>query len=194
MPTLLPRAMLLSALSVLAAPMLASAAALQGSLTQRHGAQNGLFGYLFANFYSNNEQVFFQLSDGDDPLSYSPINNNKPVLRSTVGAKAVRDPYIAWNPIEDQYWLLGNNQSLVALGIDKGGDFNKAFYANYSGAVLFKGLDNTLTNWDAPCLIDFAGHDSLHVFAPEAIWDTDKNAFLVSAATIGISSRLLMEA
>lgn len=45
------------------------------------------FGYLSANFYKNDEQVFFQLSDGDDPLSFSPVNNNKPVLVNDQGSK-----------------------------------------------------------------------------------------------------------
>lgn len=176
----------------------------------RQIADTELFGYLFANFYKNNEQVFFQLSDGDDPLSYSPTNNNKPVLVSDVGSKTARDPFIAYDPTQDKYWLLANNQvrrsrsrgyssaslagrltrtsrplvptraqSLIALGIANGGDFNKAYYANYSGAVLFTGLDNTLTNWSCPQLIDFAGPDSLHVFAPEAIWDYEKSQFLL---------------
>ncbi|CAO1634669.1 unnamed protein product [Sympodiomycopsis kandeliae] len=155
------------------------AAPSKGTRANGHVSHNNHFGYLFANFYRNNEQVFFQLSDGNDPLSFSPLNNNKPVVVNDEGSKAIRDPFIAYNPLKDKYWLIGNNQSLIALGIDKGGDFGLAYNQGYNGIVVSEALDNTLTQWGKTELQEVAGEESLHVFAPEAIWDPKREAFLL---------------
>lgn len=46
-----------------------------------------LYAYLFSHFTTTDEQVYWHLSDGDDPLNFSPLYHAKPILRSNIGAK-----------------------------------------------------------------------------------------------------------
>lgn len=44
----------------------------------------------FTHFTSTDEQVYWHLSDGDDPLNFSPLNHAKPILRNNLGSKVSR--------------------------------------------------------------------------------------------------------
>lgn len=41
----------------------------------------------FTHFTSTDEQVYWHLSDGDDPLNFSPLNHAKPILKNNLGSK-----------------------------------------------------------------------------------------------------------
>lgn len=56
------------------------------------------FGYLLVHFVEDSEahaeQVFFSLSEGDDPLRWHRLNDGAPVLGWTRGTTGVRDPFV----------------------------------------------------------------------------------------------------
>jgi len=65
----------------------------------RHGRE--YVGYLYAHVKRESaagEQIYFALSDGNDPLHFHDLNGGKPVLYSTVGECGVRDPHIVRSP------------------------------------------------------------------------------------------------
>ena len=58
-------------------------------------------GYLYVHFKresADGEQLYFALSDGDDPLHFDELNGGQPVLYSVLGERAVRDPHIVRSP------------------------------------------------------------------------------------------------
>lgn len=60
-------------------------------------------GYLFVYFTDDEgqgggEEIYFSLSQGNDPLHWRELNGGKPFLTSKLGEKGVRDPYIIRSP------------------------------------------------------------------------------------------------
>jgi hypothetical protein len=76
-------------------------------------AQPQYAGYLFTYFTgegtANGEQVYFALSQGNDPLSGRELNGGAPVLTSTLGTTGVRDPFIIRSPAGDRFYLIATD-------------------------------------------------------------------------------------
>lgn len=65
-----------------------------------------MYGYLYAHFKRESvdgEQIYFALSDGNDPLHFDDLNGGKPVLYSTSGECGVRDPHILLPVTTEEY-------------------------------------------------------------------------------------------
>src|SRR4051795_3534322 len=69
-------------------------------------------GYLFAYFTgegtADGEQVYFGLSQGNDPLRWQQPGGG-PALRSDVGTKGVRDPFVIRSPRGDKFFLIATD-------------------------------------------------------------------------------------
>lgn len=57
-------------------------------------ADNSLTGYLGAFFLGDEPDVYFYLSEGNDPVSFTALNEGSPILVPTLGTGGVRDPAI----------------------------------------------------------------------------------------------------
>lgn len=57
-------------------------------------ADTSLTGYLGAFFLGDEPDVYFYLSEGNDPVSFTALNGGSPILVPTVGTGGVRDPAI----------------------------------------------------------------------------------------------------
>ncbi len=71
-----------------------------------------LAGYLGAFFRGDEPYVYFDLSNGNDALSYLPLNDGSPILKPTLGTGGVRDPNIvAGGGLEasSKWYLLGTD-------------------------------------------------------------------------------------
>ncbi len=65
------------------------------------------FAYFAGEGYSDGEQIYFASSQ--DGLNWDDLNNNKPVLTSTLGEKGVRDPFIIRSPEGDKFYLIATD-------------------------------------------------------------------------------------
>lgn len=63
-------------------------------------------GYLISTFSDKNPTVQWYLSKGNDPGSYSFLNRGQPILKSTVGTKAVRDVFLATNAGRNEWYII----------------------------------------------------------------------------------------
>jgi hypothetical protein len=72
-------------------------------------------GYLISTFTDKNPTVQWYLSRGNDPGTYSFLNQGKPILQSTVGTKAVRDVFLATNSERNQWFMIGTGKMNDAL-------------------------------------------------------------------------------
>ena len=65
------------------------------------------FAYFAGEGYSDGEQIYFASSH--DGMNWDDLNNNNPVLTSTLGEKGVRDPFIIRSPEGDKFYLIATD-------------------------------------------------------------------------------------
>ena len=130
--------------------------------------------YLFVHFTvesQGGEQVFFSVSR--DGLHFQDLNNGKPVLVSRLGDQGVRDPFIVQHPVTKKFHLIATD-----LCIDRRqNDWYNAVHAG-SRDIIFWDSDD-LIHWSEPRAITLAPEGAGCAWAPEAIYDEEKQAFLI---------------
>lgn len=71
-------------------------------------ADSSLVGYLGVFFLGDEPSVYFYLSNGNNALSFTALNDGSPILVPTLGTKGVRDPSI----------IKGQNGTWYIIGTD----------------------------------------------------------------------------
>lgn len=136
--------------------------------------------YLFAHFAGNesspdHEQIYFSVST--DGTTWKTLNGGSPVLTSGVGEKGVRDPYILRGE-DGKFYVIATDLSIYYLGISQGS--NKWGYSQTNGSksiVVWESDD--LINWSEASLVKVAKDNAGCTWAPEAVYDADKGAYMV---------------
>ena len=150
--------------------------------------------YLFVHFTgteddASHEQICFSVSK--DGREWSILNGGKAVLESSVGEGGVRDPYIVRSPVNGKFYLTATDLSIYNRkqnGVDEktaweqcrnAKDDNPAPGSRYM--VVWESED--LVSWSEPWLAEAAPEGAGCYWAPECIWDPEKNAFMVFGAS-----------
>lgn len=135
---------------------------------------NQLGGYFFVHFtgeYSaDGEQVYFSLSK--DGLHWEDLNNGEVVLRSELGEKGVRDPFIVRSPKEDKFYLIATD-----LRIASGMTWEEAKTVGSRDIIVWESKD--LVSWSEPWSVTVGIPMAGCVWAPEAIYDEQEDNFFV---------------
>lgn len=123
-------------------------------------------GYLFVYFTDDEgqgggEEIYFSLSQGNDPLHWRELNGGKPILVSQLGEKGVRDPFLIRSPQGDKFFLLGTD--LKAHG---GGDWHRAVNEGSRSILVWESHD--LIHWSEQRRVEIAPPDAGCAWAPEA--------------------------
>ncbi|WP_460573112.1 glycoside hydrolase family 43 protein [Humibacter soli] len=133
------------------------------------------FGYLAVHFVEttepDGEQIYFTLSDGDDPRRWTRLNRGRPVLRSTAGTCGVRDPHIVRSPIDGSFFLLATDMNARRDG------WESATRTGSRAIEIWHSDD--LVEWSEQHHVVVAPMEAGMAWAPEAIWDPEKASFLV---------------
>ncbi|MFG1625391.1 glycoside hydrolase family 43 protein [Kribbella sp. NPDC049227] len=132
-------------------------------------------GYLYAHFKRESvdgEQIYFALSDGNDPLHFADLNGGKPVLYSALGEGGVRDPHIVRSPEGDRFYLIATDLRLYASL-----DWDRHQRRGSRSIMLWESPD--LVNWGDGRLVEVAPPEAGNAWAPEAVWDPERDAYLV---------------
>lgn len=130
--------------------------------------------YIFVHFTEeihNGEQIFFSVSQ--DGLHWRDLNSGKPVLVSPIGEKGVRDPFLVQHPLTGRYYLIATDLCMY----NRQHDWHGAVHQG-SRDILVWDSDN-LTDWNGPRAVTLAPETAGCAWAPEAIWDVEKQAYLV---------------
>lgn len=131
-------------------------------------------GFLFATFKGEqtplSEQVYFALST--DGRVWSALNRGEPVLVNHLGERGLRDPFVLRSPGNGKYFLIGTD-----LSIHLDPDWTRAVRAGSRGIIVWESPD--LVHWSAPRLVPVAPADAGCAWAPEAVYDTKTDDFLV---------------
>lgn len=135
--------------------------------------------YLYAHFkeyagVKGEQAIFFGVSE--DGLNWTALNNNEAVLTSSVGDKAVRDPYIIRSAEGDKFYLIATDQDIYKYG------------DNVQWNLLSTQGSRSLTIWESTDLVNWTNERSAPVadaiqagcaWAPEAIYDETTGEYLV---------------
>lgn len=130
--------------------------------------------YLFVYFTGDSvegEKIRFAVSDGNNALQWQALNDGRPVLESTLGARGLRDPFILRSAKGDRFFLLATDMSVGrngwAGGTDRGGHFLE----------IWESTD--LVHWGQQRHVRVNLPNAGMTWAPEASWDPTINAYVV---------------
>ena len=129
--------------------------------------------YFFTHFTGEHdigEQVYFSLSR--DGMHFEDMNGGLPVLVSEIGERGVRDPFILRSEIDGCFYIIATD-----LRIANGKGWGVAQEAGSLNIVIWKSED--LVHWSEPWMFDTAVPDAGCVWAPEAAYDHNRDAYLV---------------
>ncbi len=135
-------------------------------------------GYLFAHFIGeqkDGEQLYFSLSK--DGLNWKDLNHGKPVLYSKTGEMGVRDPFLVKDEKNGKYYIIATD-----LRIEAGKGWRVAQYEGSRDLIVWE--SNDLVNWSEERAITVGVEGAGCVWAPEAIYDNEKDMFFVFWASM----------
>ena len=135
--------------------------------------------YLYVHFNelivgTSLQQIYFSVSK--DGLQWTALNDNQPILYSTVGDEGVRDPYIIRSPEGDKFYLIGTDLDIHHERY--GGDWGKMGSQGSNALVIWESAD--LINWSECRMVEVA--DSIGAgcaWAPAAVFDEVTGEYLV---------------
>lgn len=134
--------------------------------------------YLFVHFIGESEhgeQIYFSLSE--DGMHWNDLNQGNPVLVSEIGEKGVRDPFLIRDEKNNCFYLIATD-----LRIANGKGWGVAQFEGSRDIIIWKSED--LVHWSNPWNHTVAIPESGCAWAPEAIYDEEKEAFLVFWASM----------
>ncbi len=133
-------------------------------------------GYVFSYFtgegYSNGEQIYFALSEGNNPLKWNELNNGKPAITSDLGEKGLRDPFIIRSPEGDRFYLIATD-----LKIHGNGDWDKAQRSGSRSIMVWESTD--LIHWSKQRMVEVAPKEAGNTWAPEVFYDDTTGEYVV---------------
>jgi hypothetical protein len=132
-------------------------------------------GYLYAHFKresATGEQIHFALSEGNDPLHFDDLNGGEPVLYSTSGERGVRDPHIVRAPEGDRFYMVATD-----LRVFERTDWDEMVRQGSRSIMVWESAD--LVDWGEGRLVELAPPEAGNAWAPEAVWDSEQDAYLV---------------
>ncbi|HJB22775.1 MAG TPA: family 43 glycosylhydrolase [Candidatus Jeotgalibaca pullicola] len=131
--------------------------------------------YLFTHFIGeqkDGEQVYFSISK--DGLNFLDLNQGTPILKSKLGEKGARDPFLIQG--ENKYFLIATD-----LRIEKELGWDHAQANGSRDILIWESTD--LVYWGEPWTATIAPKEAGNLWAPEAIYDPQAEAFLVFFAS-----------
>lgn len=132
-------------------------------------------GYLFVHFTgtegaATDEQVYFSVSK--DGFNWEDLNNNNPIIESTIGESGLRDMYIARTPEGDKFYMISTD-----LSIYHNRDWGQAGSNGSHSIVVWE--SNDLVHWSKPWLAEIAPENAGCTWAPEFVYDDVTGEYVV---------------
>lgn len=134
---------------------------------------SAIAGYLFVTFTGESEdgeQIYMALSK--DGFYWRDLNGGKPVLRSGIGEKGVRDPFLLRSRDGNRYYLMATD-----LRIASGKAWEEARSRGSRAMIVWESED--LLHWSEPRSCEVGAKESGCVWAPEAVYAPEKDAYMV---------------
>ncbi|KAF5686393.1 Arabinanase levansucrase invertase [Fusarium circinatum] len=129
-------------------------------------------GYAFFYFSNRDENIYLAASNGNDALSFTELNNGKPILTSTKGDGGVRDPFILRSHEGDKFYILATD---LCIGCGTSWGDAQRFGSRY--LEIWESKD--LINWSAQHHVEVSPDNYGNTWAPEAYYDDDLKTYVV---------------
>ena len=146
-------------------------------------AATDAFGYAMVHFIEDSagyaEKIYLDVSRGDNPEQWDPLNGGKPILASDLGTTGIRDPYLTYNPETQTYYIIATD--LRVFGGDRGvtGCMEWCYWSSKGSTKLSVWESKDLVTWSDLRQFDVALSGGAEVaelgmaWAPEATWVED---------------------
>ena len=134
--------------------------------------------YLFTFFTTEDkggEQVYFSISR--DGLHWQDLSD-QPALTWNRGDMGVRDPFLVKHPVTGMYYVMATDLCIK----HRNHDWEGAQFRGSRDLVFWESKD--LLTWSEPWSVTLAPEGAGCAWAPEAIWDEEKQAFLIYFASM----------
>lgn len=134
--------------------------------------------YLFVYFTGETkagEQIYFALSE--DGLHWKDLNCGMPVLRSDIGEKGVRDPFILRSRLDGRFYIMATD---LRIASGKGWD---AARERGSRKIIFWSSGD-LIRWSRPDAYEVQLDGAGSVWAPKACYDKSRGEYMVFWASL----------
>ncbi len=142
------------------------------------------YGYLMVHFIENSqgyaEKIYLDVSQGDNPERWDPLNGGKPILASQLGTTGVRDPYLTYNPETGTYYIIATDLRVFGGDRGSGSCTDWCYWSTRGSAMLNVWESKDLVNWGTPRQFDVTLDASMAkkanigmAWAPEATWVPD---------------------
>lgn len=132
-------------------------------------------GYAFAYFTGNDlagENIYMAASRGNDALKWDELNGGNPVLKSGLGTKGLRDPFIIRSPEGDKFYMIATD-----LSIGSGTSWDSSQRQGSKYIEVWESTD--LVNWSAQRHVKVSPDTAGNTWAPEAHYDEKIGAYVV---------------
>lgn len=136
-------------------------------------------GYLFVHFTGENtpegEQIYFAISE--DGLHWIDCTEEEqPVLRTELGEKGARDPFIIRDVCGKGYYLIATDLRIAA-----GKGWTDAVTNGSRSILVWKSED--LIHWNKPKLVEIGIPEAGCVWAPEVVYDVKREDYFIFFAS-----------
>ena len=141
--------------------------------------QEDMSAYLFVHFVgsestADEEQIYFSVSK--DGQTWETINGSKPILRSDVGERGVRDPHIIRSPEGDKFFLIATDLSIYNRRADSN-RWGTCQVSGSKGIVIWESTD--LVNWSPARRVKVAVDNAGCTWAPESVYNEKTGEYMV---------------
>ncbi|KAH8828677.1 hypothetical protein DL96DRAFT_1013916 [Flagelloscypha sp. PMI_526] len=152
--------------------VLFSLCAFGASVSPRAAAGYG-FVYFIGEDYLNGEQIYFAVSNGNSPATWTAVKGGAPVLNSTLGDLGVRDPFIIKSTTSSTWYIIATDLKMYG----KNGDWDTASRHGSLSLAVWETTD--FKTFSAERLVKVSPDTAGMSWAPEATWSPSLNKFVV---------------
>ena len=158
-------------------------------------AQTDDYGYLMVHFVEDSagyaEKIYLDVSRGDNPEQWDPLNGGVPILASDLGTTGIRDPYLTYNPETQTYYIIATDLRVFGGDSGSGSCTTWCYWTKNASTRLNIWESKDLVTWGDLRQIDMAADAEGKTvaqlgmaWAPEATWVDDyypdgRGAFVV---------------
>lgn len=132
-------------------------------------------GYAFAYFTGNDiagENIFMAASRGNDALKWDELNGGQPVVKSGLGTRGLRDPFVIRSPEGDKFYMIATD---LSIGSGTSWDASQRQGSRY--LEVWESTD--LVNWSEQRHVKVSPDAAGNTWAPEAHYDEKIGAYVV---------------
>ncbi|MFH8248732.1 LamG-like jellyroll fold domain-containing protein [Microbacterium sp. B2969] len=167
-------------------------------------AADSPYGYVMVHFIEDSagyaEKIYLDVSRGDNPEYWDPLNGGKPILASQLGTTGVRDPYLTYNPETKTYYIIATDLRVFGGDGGSGSCTSWCYWTKSASTKLDVWESKDLVSWSAPRQFDVALSGGVKAaelgmaWAPEATWVPGYNADGSGAFVLYWSSNVYTDA